>query len=172
MAQRDPVVGETPEVHGRDLARFAPSNRRRLSAPGMRTFLAIADLWGVNQKQRRLILGCPARSTYQSWCMHAREHRTFTLKVDVLMRISAVLGIHQSLAALLIDEHDGVDWLRQRHDAPVFGGHPPLDLIVSGTQDGLMLVRRFLDAACSGLYMPPQAADAAIASDQGEVIFL
>lgn len=29
-----------------DMERFAPANRKRLSAPALRTFLAIADLWG------------------------------------------------------------------------------------------------------------------------------
>src|SRR3546814_7742600 len=35
---------------------FAPDNRRRLSASGLRTFLAIADLWELTDEQRRLIL--------------------------------------------------------------------------------------------------------------------
>ena len=139
----------------------------------MRTFLAIAELWGLHEMQCRLILGFPSRPTYQGWCRHAREHRAFTLKVDVLMRISAVLGIHQALGALFGDERDGVEWLRQPHDAPVLGGYPPLDLIVSGTQDGLMVVRRFLDAARSGLYMLPSTADAGYAPyDPGEIIFV
>jgi hypothetical protein len=41
--------------------------------------------------------------------------------------------------------------------APLFGGQPPLALVTSGTLDGLMPVRRFLDAARGGLYMPPNA---------------
>src|SRR5882757_4309487 len=80
-----------------DSSRFAQANRRRLSAPVLRTFLAIADLWGLTEEQRLLVLGCPARSTYHSWCKRVREHDAITLDVDVLMRISAVLGIHQAL---------------------------------------------------------------------------
>lgn len=155
-----------------DLARFAPANRRRLSAPALRTFVAIADLWGLNEEQRRLILGYPSRSTYQSWCKQAREHGAITLDVDVLTRISALFGIHQALGVLFDDEHDGVDWLRRPHDAPVFGGHPPIDLVTSGTQDGLMIVRRFLDAARGGAYMPPNAADADfVPYDDNEIVF-
>src|ERR1700743_229283 len=78
-------------------ARFAPANRRRLSAPAMRTFLAIADLWGLSEVERRLVLGFPSRSTFHNWAKQAREHGQFTLDVDVLTRISAVLGIHQAL---------------------------------------------------------------------------
>src|SRR5712672_2410334 len=87
---------ETPLTQGR----FAPANRRRLSAPALRTFLAIADLWGLTEEERRLILGYPSRSTYHNWCKQAREHGSFTLDVDALTRISALLGIRQSLGIL------------------------------------------------------------------------
>ncbi|MGE4323525.1 MAG: antitoxin Xre/MbcA/ParS toxin-binding domain-containing protein [Sphingobium sp.] len=155
-----------------DSSRFAPANRRRLSAPALRTFLAIADLWGLNEEQRRLILGYPSRSTYHSWCKQAREHGAITFDVDVLTRISALLGIHQALGVLFADEHEGVDWLRHPHGAPLFGGRPPLDLVTSGMQDGLMMVRRFLDAARGGAYMPPNAADADFHPyDDSEIVF-
>jgi hypothetical protein len=60
-----------------DKARFAPANRRRLSPPALRTFLAIADLWGLTEEQRLLVLGYPSRSTYHNWCKQARarQHR-------------------------------------------------------------------------------------------------
>src|SRR5438309_9370196 len=69
-----------------DNSRFAPANRRWLSPPALRTFLAIADLWGLTEEQRLLVLGYPSRSTYHNWCKQAREHGAFTLDVDVLMR--------------------------------------------------------------------------------------
>jgi hypothetical protein len=144
-----------------DPLRFAPANRRRLSGPALRTFLAIADLWKLSEEQRRLVLGYPSRSTYHNWAKLAREHGAFTLDVDVLMRISAVLGIQQALGVLFATEAEGVAWLKHPHDAPLFGGQPPLALVTSGTQDGLMAVRRFLDAARGGHYMPPNAVDAA-----------
>jgi hypothetical protein len=79
-----------------DNSRLAPANRRRLSAPALRTFLAIADLWGLTEEQRLLVLGYPSRSTYHNWCKQAREHGAFTFDVDVLTRISAILGIERS----------------------------------------------------------------------------
>jgi hypothetical protein len=165
--------GQAADIPPRlDLSRFAPANRRRLSAPAMRTFIAIADLWGLNEEQRRLILGYPSRSTYHSWCKQAREHGAITLDVDVLTRISALFGIHQALGVLFSDEREGVDWLRQPHAAPVFGGHPPIALVTSGTQDGLMTVRRFLDSARGGLYMAPNAADQGFEPyDDSEIVF-
>jgi Protein of unknown function (DUF2384) len=155
-----------------DTSRFAPANRKRLSAPALRTFLAIADLWGLTEEQRLLVLGYPSRSTYHSWAKQAREHGAFTLDVDVLTRISAILGIHQGLGILFPTERLGVEWLRTPHNAVVFGGRPPLDLVTSGSQDGLLTVRRFLDGARGGLYMQPNAIDDAFTPyDDTEIVF-
>ena len=173
LNNREPAPAETARGPQRlDSSRFAPANRRRLSAPALRTFLAIADLWGLTEEQRRLVLGYPSRSTYHNWCKRAREHGAFTLDVDVLTRISAVLGIHQALGILFPQEPLGVDWLRSPHRAVVFGGHPPLDFITSGSQDGLLSVRRFLDGARGGLYMQPNAIDKAFTPyDDAEIVF-
>src|ERR1700724_4782746 len=123
-----------------DNSRLAPANRRRLSAPALRSFLAIADLWGLTEEQRLLILGYPSRSTYHNWCKQAREHGAFPLDVDVLTRISAILGIHQGLGILFPTEQLGVEWLRNPHSAVVFGGGPPLDTITISSPDGLLTV--------------------------------
>ena len=92
-----------------DKARFAPANRRRLSPPALRTFLAIADLWGLTEEQRLLVLGYPSRSTYHNWCKQTREHGSIALDVDVLTRISLVFGIHQALGILFPTERLGVE---------------------------------------------------------------
>ena len=139
--------------------RFSSESRRRLSGPGLRTFNAIADLWDLTQSDRVLVLGSPSRSAYYGWLKAAREHADVVLSVDTLARISAVLGIHKALKILFATEREGIEWLRGPHKAVVFGGRPPLDLVTCGTQDGLMTVRRFLDAARGGVYMEPNEAD-------------
>jgi hypothetical protein len=54
----------------------------------------------------------------------------------------------------------------------VFGGLPPLDLVTSGSQDGLLSVRRFLDGARGGLYMRPNIIDEAFKPyDDAEIVF-
>jgi hypothetical protein len=142
-----------------DLGAYAPANRKRLSGPGLRTFLAIADLWSLGEEQRRILLGYPSRSTYHNWVRAVREHRDISLDLDVLTRISTVLGIHQALQVLYTSEADGVAWLRGAHNAVIFGGKPPLEMLTGGSQDGLLTVRRFLDAARGGLSMQPNAID-------------
>ncbi|WP_053240083.1 antitoxin Xre/MbcA/ParS toxin-binding domain-containing protein [Pleomorphomonas koreensis] len=155
------------------MKRFAPANRRRLSAPGLRTFLAIADLWELIDEERLLVLGMPSRSTYYSWVKAVREHRDITLNVDRLTRISIVLGVHQALGNLYLAERDALEWLKTPHRAPLFGGRSPMDLITSGSQDGLLSVRRFLDAASGGLYMQPNEIDQAFRPYQeADIVFM
>ena len=64
---------QTPFVADYLHPRLDVDARRRLSAPGMRTFLAIADLWRLTEEERRLVLGYPSRSTYHNWAKLARE---------------------------------------------------------------------------------------------------
>ena len=142
-----------------DPALFGSAERRRLSGPGLRTFLAIADLWRLAEDERLRVLGSPSRSTYHGWAKAVREHRDITLDLDTLTRISAMLGIYQALLILEGDESAGLDWLRTPHGATVFGGRPPVEFVTDGSQDALLTVRRFLDGARGGLYMAPNAVD-------------
>lgn len=138
---------------------FSVEKRREVSGPGLRTFVTLANLWKLNGDQPRKILGSPARSTYQNWVKTVQEHRDITLDYDVLVRISAVLGIYKALHILFDTEEQGVAWLRGPHKGRVFGKRPPLELMTSGTQDALLTTRRFLDAACRGFYMVPNEID-------------
>ena len=165
-----PQIGFSAGAQVLDRSRFEPANRRRLSAPALRSFAAIADLWGLNEEQRRLVLGYPSRSTYHNWMKIAREQGEVTLDVDVLMRLSAVFGIHQALGVLFADAREQLDWLHGPHDAPLFGGQKPLSLVTAGSLDSLLLVRRFLDAARGGHYMAPNGLDAAFpATTAGDI---
>ena len=132
---------------------------RRLSGPGMRAFVAVADLWGIDETVRRRILGCPEVPTYADWTPTARDGGDLVLDVAVLTRISAVLGIHKALGILFADEEGGLAWLRGPHDAPTFGGRSPLELLSSGGLADLLAVGRFLGAAQTGIYMPPNEVD-------------
>ncbi|KAA1053918.1 MbcA/ParS/Xre antitoxin family protein [Azospirillum argentinense] len=139
--------------------RFAPTKRRQLSGPALRTFLSIADRWRWTEAERLLVLGSPSRSTYFGWVAKARDGQEITLPVDVLLRISAILGIHKALMILFGSEPAALDWLTGPHDGPSFGGQPPMALVTNGTMDGPMLVRRYLDAARGGAFGPPGPMD-------------
>lgn len=148
-------------------ARFAAENRRRLSGPGLRAFLAIAERWRLSAAERRRVLGSPARSTYYRWRRNARAKQDLILPAEVLLRISAVLALYKALA-VLFDEAEAIAWLREPHDAPVFGGEPPLALMTGGPLQDLLIVHRYAAALCAGrgaaldpaeLPLPPFGAD-------------
>lgn len=139
-----------------DAGFFAPESRRRLSGPGLRGFLAIAERWGLTERERLLVLGLPGRSTYHGWIAKARAGGAITLPLDTLLRISAVLGIHKGLEILFPREGDALAWLRAANAGPVFGGQAPLALVVGGTQDGILQVRRYLDAWRGGRFAAPR----------------
>ena len=152
-------MSTAPASHPIDAATYSPHNRRRLSRPGLLAFTAIADLWDLSEKQRLLLLGLPSRSTYHGWLRAAHGGADITLPLDILLRISGVLGIHKALQILFQTRDEGIAWLRGPHGAPVFAGRSPLALLIDGTQDSILTVRRFLDAARGGAYMAPNAAD-------------
>ena len=81
-----PQAGFVAQAQSVGLERFEPGNRRRLSAPALRTFAAIADLWGLSEEQRRLVLGFPSRSTNHNRMRNSREHGEVKHDVHALMR--------------------------------------------------------------------------------------
>lgn len=121
-------------------------DRARVSGPGLRTFRAVADQWGLTERERIAVLGEPARSTYHQWMRKAQAGETVTLPLDALLRISGVLGIHKALAILFRDKGQALTWLRGAHRGTVFQGASPLSFVIDGAQDGILTVRRHLDA--------------------------
>lgn len=123
-----------------------PEDRARLSGPGLRTFRNIAERWGLNEADRIAALGYPGRSTYHSWMKKAVGGEKVSLPFDTLLRISAILGIHKGLSILFHEETQALQWLTSVHLGTDFAGRSPLSLIVENGQDGMMIVRRYIDA--------------------------
>lgn len=84
--------------------------RRRVSGPGLRTFLAIAECYGIPTNDRIALLGEPSNSTHLEWVKNARGDLALTLLLDTLMRISRLLGIHESPGILFPVE--AMTWLK------------------------------------------------------------
>lgn len=144
------------------------SDRERLSGPGLRAFRAIAEAWKLSEVDRIKSLGHPGRSTYHSWMKKAAENRPLTLPHDTLLRISAVLGIYKGLSILFADTAQGVRWLTEPHRGTVFSGSAPITFMIEGGIDGMMTVRRYLDAwrggdvghgATEGSFVPVTSED-------------
>lgn len=120
----------------------AAPDRRSLSGPALRTFFRIADLWGLSVDEQMTLLGLSARSTFFKW----KKGLGGALPKDTLERISYVLGIYKALQILLPSEPAADAWVRQPNAAPLFGGRPALDRMLSGQVADLFVVRQYLDA--------------------------
>jgi transcriptional regulator with XRE-family HTH domain len=112
----------------------------RLSGPGIRAFLNLAEAWGLTLEEQRALLGGVGRSTYTRW----KRDRDAMLSVDQLERISHLLGIYQSLETLL--PTTGRNWPKAPNDGELFGGEPPLRHMIEGGITGLRRVRELLAA--------------------------
>lgn len=115
--------------------------RRRLSAPGFRTFLAVAERWGLSVPRQLVLLGGIAPSTYHAWKAKGAPE----LSYDLLERISLVLGIWKGLRLLFADERTALRWLEAPNADLPFAGQSPLETMLRGSIDDLYGVRRYLD---------------------------
>jgi hypothetical protein len=138
-APATPVRSRTPPEVAAD--RQSPDVRRRLSAPGIRTFFNIAAAWQLSGDEQRGLLGWPASSTFYKY----RAGDVGALSFDMLTRLSLVLGIYKALHVLYPDRELADGWVRLPNAHPIFGGRPALALMVDGGIDGLYQVRRLLD---------------------------
>lgn len=121
-------------------------DRKELSGPALRTFFRIAELWRLSVDEQMALLGLTARSTYFKW----KKHPDTVLSKDTLERISYILGVYKALQILLPNEQAADEWIRRPNHAPLFGGRPALDRMVSGQVADLFVVRQYLDAQRGG----------------------
>ncbi len=157
MAAQTALIHSLAPATDMDPRSITNDERMRLSGPGLRIFANIANEWGLSEKDRLAVLGQPGRSTYHGWLAKAQAGAAVRLPLDGLLRISAVLGIYKALKLIFVRDGQGLAWLTAPNDGTTFGGQPPLALVVSGTQDGLYLVRRYLDAWHGGQASAPLA---------------
>jgi hypothetical protein len=118
------------------------NDRLRMSGPGLRTFLGIANEWGLTVDQQCTLLGGIARSTFHKW----KKQGVPALTRDQLERLSLVLGIYKAMKLLFADSQSGKDWFLAPNRDWVFGSRSPLERMLQGSIDDLYTVRRYLDS--------------------------
>lgn len=119
-----------------------PEARKRLSAPALRTFFPTATAWDLSVVEQRALLGWPAASTFHKY----KAGNPGTLSFDTLTRLSLILGIYKALQLLYPEPALADAWVRMPNTNGLFGGKPPLALMIDDGIDGLFRVRRLLDA--------------------------
>ncbi len=119
-----------------------PAVRQRLSEPALRSFFNISSAWNLTVSEQRGLLGWPASSTFHKY----KAGSPGTIAYDMLIRISLVLGIYKALHILYPDPQLADSWPKLPNSNPLFGGRPALSLMTEAGIDGLLQVRRLLDA--------------------------
>jgi len=117
-----------------------------MSGPAIRTFLNIAEAWGLSNEARRALLGWPAESTFFKY----KAGGPGTLSFDMLMRISLTIGIYKDLHILYPEPELADRWISLPNNNPLFAGRPALALMTEAGMDGLYRVRRLLDSRRGG----------------------
>jgi len=120
---------------------------RELSGPALRTFFKIAEAWKLDRDEQMRLLGLNAISTYYKWKEAPQKAR---LGRDTLERLSYIFGIYKALQILLPDPRAADGWIRKPNKAPLFGGKPALERMLSGNVADLYVVREYLDAQRGG----------------------
>lgn len=126
--------------------RAKPEVRKRMSGAAMRTFFNIADKWKLEVKEQIAVLGSPASSTFYKY----KAGEVGALSVDVLTRISLILGIYKDLRILFPDNALADRWVKLPNSNAMFGGATPAQFMSQGDMDPLYRVRRLLDARRGG----------------------
>lgn len=121
--------------------------RSDLSALAFRTFLGVADRWGLPVKDRLALLGI-AKSTYTVWLKRLETDDLRDVDGDKLDRMAYVMGIYELAGGIF---PDGVAWITRANQAPVFGGRRPLDRMLNGRMEDLLETLAYLKTASMGL---------------------
>jgi hypothetical protein len=138
MASIQPAAKTAPSSASLD----STEDRERLTVPGLRTFFNIADDWGLNTDQQRILLGGISKSSLHNW----KAGRASALSRDQIERVSLVLGIYKAMALLFADGDGGKRWLKSGNTEAAFGGGSPLSRMLRGGMEDLYVTRRYVDA--------------------------
>jgi hypothetical protein len=105
-----------------------------------RAIIRLFEHWDVTDAEASVLLGDLSPRTFQRW----KAGHLGRAGVDLVTRMSNLLGIHKALRLLFEDATRGYRWVRAANAA--FGGKSALTVMLGGQITDLMRVRRYLDA--------------------------
>jgi hypothetical protein len=105
-----------------------------------RAIIRLFDHWAITDQEASVLLGDVSPRTFQRW----KVGQYGRAGVDLVARMSNLLGIHKALRLLFSDAQRGYGWVRRANS--MFGGRSALDVMLGGQITDLMRVRRYLDA--------------------------
>jgi len=120
----------------------SPEELAELAGPALRAFFRISERWSMSQSEQLAALGLTSAEVLLQW--NGGQFGGFS--ADALERISLILGIFNSLNALIPVREIADQWLRAENTAPSFAGRCAMERIASGSLQELIAVRQYLDA--------------------------
>jgi Protein of unknown function (DUF2384) len=105
-----------------------------------RAIIRLFDHWGITDHEASVLLGDLSPRTYQRW----KAGQFGRAGVDIVARMSNLMGIHKALRLLFTDPTRGYRWVRATNSA--LGGQSALAIMLGGQITDIMRVRRYLDA--------------------------
>lgn len=109
---------------------------------GLKAFFRIADFWQLTLEQSKTILGNPPISLFQEW--KAGNIKEEHVSVDILDRLSYILGIFKALKIMHSDENHRL-FLVNGTKVALFNNKSPLDYMLNGHIEALANMRLYLD---------------------------
>ena len=116
--------------------------RGRLTGP-IQFFGNLLETWKLNREDAVPLLGF--EKTDQPYVEHLLNGHAALLGRDVKDRIAYLFEIRRTLAALFLDEDVENAWLREAH--AMLNDQVPMELLLGGTMENILLVRDFVDVA-------------------------
>ncbi len=152
MALAQPAYPSSRYLPVRPVDLTDKAERERLSPSALKAFFNIVARWSIRDEDARALLGGLSNGPYYKWRKDPRR----TLDVDMLTRISYLVGIFKALN-ILYGEKLADEWVRLPNTNPIFaafagGGRAatPLSYMMAGGVPALQTVRRLLDARRGG----------------------
>jgi hypothetical protein len=105
-----------------------------------RAMIRLFDHWNITDGDASVLLGDVSPRTFQRW----KVGQYGRAGVDLVARMSNLIGIHKALRLLFSDPARGYRWIGAANSD--FGGRSALDVMLGGQITDLMRVRRYLDA--------------------------
>jgi hypothetical protein len=105
-----------------------------------RAMIRLFEHWNIGDADASILLGDVSPRTFQRW----KTGQYGRAGVDLIARMSNLLGIHKALRLLFADPSRGYDWVHRPNTA--FGGVSALAIMLGGQLTDLMRVRHYLDA--------------------------
>lgn len=109
-----------------------------------RAMIGLFGHWNISDVDASILLGDVSPRTFQRW----KTGQYGRVGVDLIARMSNLLGIHKALRLLFSDPARGYQWVNTAN--AVFDGNSALAIMLGGQITDLMRVRQYLDAQRGG----------------------